>query len=207
MPGAFDLNEQQSDVDSKLTAGLERLSQALRVMLWDEAKREGLSPIQVQILVHLRYHTAEERRVGALAKRFDLTKPTISDAVKTLEAKGLVRRTIDPQDARASILKLTGAGATMTQEVERWAERAKTALAYLDSDAKQETLLLVMSLIEKLQDAGVITVARMCKTCRFLETNADTDTPFYCGLLEQPLRQPDLRVDCPEHEVSPATTP
>ena len=203
MPGVFDLSEQHGDVDSKLTAGLERLAQALRVMLWDEAKREGLSPIQVQILVHLKYHAAEERRVGALAAHFDLTKPTVSDAVKALDTKGLIQRTADPRDARASVLTLSETGKAVAQRAEQWAEPARDTLAHLDTDAKQDTLLLVMSLIEKLQEAGVITVARMCLTCRFLETNPRAAAPYYCGLLERPLREPDLRIDCPEHEGSP----
>lgn len=202
MSGVFDLNYQHDDVDSKLTAGFERLSQALRVMLWDEAKREGLSPIQVQTLVQLKYHGVEERRVSALAARFDLTKPTVSDAVKALEAKGLVKRTVDSQDARAFILELTEAGAEVTHKVERWAERTRAALANLDSEAKQDTLLLVMSLIETLQGMGVITVARMCKTCRFLRVDSQGDTPYYCALLEQPLHRGSLRVDCPEHKAA-----
>ena len=41
------------DVDSKLVAALERIGQALRVQTWDKAKRHGLSPTQLQLLLRL----------------------------------------------------------------------------------------------------------------------------------------------------------
>jgi hypothetical protein len=61
------------DVDSKIAVGLERLAQAFRVLAWDRAKANGLSPTQLQILVYLRHHPERERRVSALARAFDLT--------------------------------------------------------------------------------------------------------------------------------------
>jgi len=41
------------DVDAKLVAALERVGQALRVQMWDKAKRHGLSPTQLQVLLRL----------------------------------------------------------------------------------------------------------------------------------------------------------
>ncbi len=182
MPGVFDLNEQHEDIDSKLIVSLERLAQALRVMVWEVAKQEGLSPIQAQVLIHLRYH--QNCRLSDLAKRFDLTKATLSDAVKTLEAKALLERRTDLEDARASYLKLTSQGKKVVQSIERWAERAKGGLIGIDQKTKQETLLLVMQIIENLQNAGVMSVARMCTTCRFLVQ----EPSYYCRLLNKPLK-------------------
>jgi hypothetical protein len=60
----------------------------------------------------------------------------------------------------------------------------------------------LMRLISALQGAGVITVARMCVSCRFFrpDTRPRSVSPHYCALLDLPLSGADLRTDCPEHE-------
>jgi hypothetical protein len=60
----------------------------------------------------------------------------------------------------------------------------------------------LMRLISTLQGAGVITVARMCVSCRFFRPDAHSgsSSPHHCTLLRLPLSGADLRTDCPEHE-------
>ena len=200
MADVFNLDKQHDDVDSKLIVGFERLSQALRVLLWDKAKQEKLSPIQVQILTYLNYNRSAERRLNKLATRFDLTKSTISDAVKALESKGLVKRTPDSHDARAFYLQLTSKGKKLVQKVEIWSDHIKEVLSELNSQTKEEILLFIMGLIEKLQSAGIINIARMCRTCQFLNVTPNRSEPYYCNFLEKPLRKEGLRIDCPEHQ-------
>ncbi len=76
----FDPSEQNIDLDKKIVAGLERLSQVFRALLWDHAKAYNLSPIQIQLLIFIRYHRPEHNSVSYLAGEFSVTKPTISDA-------------------------------------------------------------------------------------------------------------------------------
>ena len=47
----FDLEHQNSNIESKIIVSLERLSQAFRVLLWNESKAFSLSPIQIQIMI------------------------------------------------------------------------------------------------------------------------------------------------------------
>lgn len=58
----FDLSHQNLTVDSKIVAALERISQAFRVLLWNESKELSLSPIQIQVLIFLLYHSDEKER-------------------------------------------------------------------------------------------------------------------------------------------------
>ena len=62
------------------------------MLLQEKAQGRGVSPIKARFLVHLLHHGDELGRVGHLAKEFGLSRATVSDAVSTLEAKGLVRR-------------------------------------------------------------------------------------------------------------------
>jgi hypothetical protein len=47
----FDLKHQNENTDSRIIAAMERISQAYRVLLWNESKELSLSPIQIQILI------------------------------------------------------------------------------------------------------------------------------------------------------------
>ena len=90
---AFNPDQQNNDLASKTVAALERISQVYRLLLWDHAKDLGLSPIQIQLLIFVGHHKAALCNVSYLAKEFNVTKPTISDAVRVLFQKGTIEKT------------------------------------------------------------------------------------------------------------------
>jgi DNA-binding MarR family transcriptional regulator len=200
--GAFDPSSQHGDVDKKIVAALERLSQAYRVLLQEEAQGRGLSPIQARFLVHLLHHGDELGRVGRLAEEFGLSRATVSDAVRTLEAKGLVRRESWPRDGRVATLRLTPAGEEGAVRLSGWADVVEEQLGSFAPEEKEAAMRFLMRLISALQGAGVITVARMCVACRFFRPDAHPGSAsrHHCALLDLPLSGADLRTDCPEHE-------
>lgn len=205
MGSIFEPSTQHGDVDAKIVASLERLSRVFQLLLRERAREHGLSPIQTQFLVHLLFHDLELRRVGRLAREFELTRATVSDAVAALERKGLVRREPWPDDGRVATLRLTPAGKALAGELSTWAEVIRERLALVPEDEKEIVVRFLMGLVSSLQRSGVITVARMCVTCRFFrpDVRPGGDSPHHCALLDAPLAVSDLRVDCPEHE--PAT--
>lgn len=198
----FDVAHQHASVDRKLVAALERVGQAFRVLLWDKAKVHGLSPIQIQCLIYIRYHSSEWARVGHLAQAFDMTPATISDAISILVAKGLLIKTRSPQDGRVFVLSLTPEGIRLTAELDDWATPLLPILDRFSEIEKGTALHVLLTLIEALQSRQTLSVARLCTTCRFFERNAhpDTASPHYCHLLNQALSPASLRLDCPEHE-------
>ena len=205
MESVFEPSSQHGDVDNKIVASLERLSQAFRILLREEAQEHGLSPIQAQFLVYLLFHAVELRRVGQLAKEFDLTRATVSDAVGSLEKKGLIYREPWPEDKRIVTLKLTPAGENLAKELSTWANTIKDHLSQFPPEEKEIVMRFLMRLIASLQRSGIVTVARMCVTCRFFRRDAHPteDSLHHCALLDVPLSGSDLRVDCPEHELAP----
>jgi DNA-binding MarR family transcriptional regulator len=52
----------------------------------------------------------EGTRIGELARRAGVTKQSMAEATASLEAKGFVRRSADPSDARAKLVVLTDDG-------------------------------------------------------------------------------------------------
>ncbi len=202
MDSVFEPSSQHGDVDKKVVAALERLSQAFRGLLQEEAQRQNLSPIQARFLVHLLHHGDELGRVGRLAAEFGLSRATVSDAVGTLEAKGLVRREPWPRDGRVATLRLTPEGEEVAVGLSGWADIVEEQLVSFAPGEKEAMMRLLMRLISALQGAGVITVARMCVSCRFFKPDAHqkSGSPHHCALLDMPLSGADLRTDCPEHE-------
>jgi len=203
------VNRQEEDdaVDERITAALERLARAQQVALRRAAGRHGLSAIQAQTLLHLRPGGGPpgRARVSHLAREFDVTKATVSDAVASLVAKGLLRRET-ARDGRVATLVLTPQGLRLASQLADWAAPFTAALGSLPEGSQEPLLSSLMSLIEALQQLGVITVARMCTTCRFFERDRYDDplAPHRCALLRKRLATASLRVDCPEHE--PATS-
>ena len=78
----FDLNFQNRNIDGRIVAALERISQAFRVLLWQESKDFSLSPIQIQVLIFLLHHSIDIFKVSYIADEFNLYKATINVIVK-----------------------------------------------------------------------------------------------------------------------------
>jgi DNA-binding MarR family transcriptional regulator len=202
LSSVFDPSAQHGDVDSKVVAALERLGEAFRLLLREKAQEHGLSPIQARFLVYLLHHGVELRRVSQLAREFGLTQATVSDAVDSLEAKGFIGREPWPADRRVVTLRLTPEGELLAAELSAWADPIREHLRNSSPGESEVVMRFLMELIGSLQRSGVITVARMCVTCRFFQPDIhpDADSPHHCGLLDVPLAGSDLRIDCPEHE-------
>lgn len=188
----FDLDQQNQSLEAKITAGLERLSQVFRVLLWEKAKSYGLSPIQIQLLIFICYHSREKTTVSYLAKEFGLTKPTISDAVKTLLQKGLIEKQTDISDSRSYTIALTTSGVELVAATENYTDPLQNLLAQTAAD-KENLWQSITAIIHGLNRAGIIEVQRSCYNCKHYVSNAN-----YCGLLKVALAPKDIRLDCAE---------
>ncbi len=196
----FDLNHQNQTTESKITASLERIAQAFRVLLWQESKEFSLSPIQIQVLIFLYYHSDEKRKISYLADEFNMTKATISDTVKTLESKNLITKEHEPHDTRSYIIHLTQKGKDIAQRTSLFTKEIRTPIDKLYQDDKETLLLSLFDIIRHLNKSGVITIQRMCMTCAYYQPS-DNGQNHFCKLLNQNLHATDLRIDCPEHEI------
>lgn len=194
----FDLDFQNTSVESRIIASLERISQAFRVLLWQESMEYSLSPIQVQVLVFLLHHSEEKRKVSYLADEFNMTKATISDSIKSLEQKHLIKKDYEPNDTRSFIIHLTNRGKDIANKASLFAQQLQAPIEQLHNDDKENLLLSLIAIIHHLNKAGIITIQRMCFTCSYFQTS-DNGQKHFCQLLNQQLQTTELRVDCPEH--------
>lgn len=194
----FNPEHQADNTASKVVAALERLSEAFRVLLWHEAKQHGLSPIQVQILTFLLHYPEKLKTVTHLASHFNMTKATISDAIKTLESKDLLKRKADVYDNRSHTLLLTKAGKVIAKKVEKFAHPMQGSVNAIPSEKQANLLEQLMNLIQDLNHQLIITPQRMCFNCQYYEQKGKAQ--HYCHLVGFSLKAGDLRLDCPEFE-------
>jgi len=195
---SFNLNEQNQQIESRIVVALERISEAFRVLLWNESKENSLSPIQIQILIFIYFHSLEKCKVGYLADEFNMTKATISDSVKILLSKELVTKETDPNDTRSFSISLTNEGKKIAKKASLFASSIEQPIEKLTHEQKKIMLSGLLKLIYDLNKSGVITIQRMCFTCSNYQLEKDI---HYCKLLKSQLAESELRIDCPEHEL------
>lgn len=193
----FNLDFQNSDMSSKIVSGLERLSAAFRVLLWEYAKVLGLSPIQIQILIFIAYHDESNCNVSQLAKEFNLTKPTISDAVRVLDKKGLIAKITSPLDKRAYSIALSKEGNAMVKKTEHFAQPIHGLTKKIGKEEQEQFFKTLSKIISGLNQQGILSVQRTCHGCRFFEKKGSQS---YCTLMKKILLEEDIRLDCKEFE-------
>ena len=194
----FNIEHQQTNLSSKIVVGLERISEVFRVLLWEHAKANGLSPIQIQILVFIANDKAEYCTVSYLASEFNITKPTISDAIKALEKKKLIEKDYSSSDSRSYTVFLSEKGKSVVFQTEHFANPIKDQLSVIDNVDLDQLYLTITQLIYGLNRSGVLTVQRMCYACKF---HSKTENGHFCNYLNTELQHSDIRIDCPEFEV------
>jgi DNA-binding MarR family transcriptional regulator len=181
----------------KIVAALERISQAFRVLLCQQAGLMGLSPIQVQLLLFIRFHLPRYCTVSYLAREFGLTKATVSDSVKVLAVKGFVSRQAQPGDGRSRILGLTATGKELAEKVSDFAGPLSGPVGTLPAPQQEALLQNLTTVIGQLARTGILRTPRMCFSCRFHSRDAGRS---YCQLLGEEHLPAQLRLDCTEHQ-------
>jgi len=195
---SFHLTEQNQKIESRIVVALERISEAFRVLLWNESKENSLSPIQIQILIFIYFHSLEKCKVGYLADEFNMTKATISDSVKILLSKELVTKETDPIDTRSFSLSLTYEGKKIAKKASLFASSIEQPIEKLTQEQKTIMLNGLLKLIYDLNKSGIITIQRMCFSCSNYQLEKGV---HYCKLLKSQLAENELRIDCPEHKL------
>ncbi len=195
----FNLNHQEQELSAKITVGLERISEAFKVLLWEKAKNYGLSPIQIQILIFIANHKIDYCNVSYLAKEFNVTKPTVSDAIKVLNQKGLIIKTYSSEDSRRYNIVLSDNGKTMVGHTEQFAFPLQQQINRLNRNELNDLFNALSKVIYQLNKTGILTVQRTCFACKYYSKEQQS---HYCNLLQKTLFDHTIRIDCNEFEMA-----
>lgn len=205
-PSLSDPGDRQESAAVKLALGLFRIGQALSHARGLAAAGQGVSPLQLQILIDLHAKAAGAVTAAELARRHGITAPSMSDSLAGLARRRLIVRRVGEGDARRRVLELSPRGRALAQRALDELDRLVGVCADMPREQRDQALSTAVDLIARFNELGWIQADRMCTTCRFFERERSPDSarPHFCRLIERPLGAADLRVDCPEHHPKPA---
>src|SRR6202789_1147289 len=123
-----------------------RMDASLNLVLEDE----GVTAFEALILAAIFFEKRGEIKPSALAEAFQTTRGNVSHCISSLEAKGLVERKIDPEDARAVQLVLRPQGRRRAARVVGILDRMQRQFEEGIGAAKLEAMLEQMSAVEEL---------------------------------------------------------
>ena len=190
----------------RITQGLLRLSTAMRSQAWDWAEGVGLTPTQGEILMLLLQRKGP-LRLGEIARETALTAATTSDAVSTLETKGLLEKRRALDDGRALAVRLTARGRAAAKNALHWPSFLSRATVALHTDERAAFYRSLIKMIRQMQMGGEMPLHRMCVSCTHFEPSSKPKkTPHHCALLSLSLADTDLRLDCSVHEEANLST-
>lgn len=118
----------------------------------------------------------------------------------------MTRRAGQPDTRRVAVVPTTR-GVDVAGRLQGWDRPLRDALTIaatvdLAAATPQAAMLdQALATIAALQRAGVISVARTCRGCRFFDTTSPAATSYWCRLLDQPLQPATLRTECAEYEA------
>jgi DNA-binding MarR family transcriptional regulator len=112
----------------------ERLGALVQQSVRDDAARQGLLPIHIQVLHYLAQANRYSDLPIAIAEYFGITRGTVSQTLAVLERKGLLTKEPDSRHGKRVHLKLTPAGEVALKE--SWADRVERAMQALPIEAE-----------------------------------------------------------------------
>jgi len=172
----------------------------MRSQAWEWAEGAGLTPTQGEILVLLMQRKGP-MRLGEIARETALTAATTSDAVSTLETKGLVEKRRALDDGRALAVRLTSRGRTAAKRAAQWPDFLSKAVGTLREEEQAVFYRTLLKTIHQLEAQDTIPAHRMCLSCsHFQPSKNPKKTPHHCALLDLNMADTDLRLDCSVHE-------
>jgi DNA-binding MarR family transcriptional regulator len=91
--------------------------QSVRERIYEGVLQAGYTDLSRAHVLLFRWPTIDGLRPSELAARNQLSRQTINDLLSDLEKRGYLKRTPDPTDGRARIVRLTERGWDLTQQI------------------------------------------------------------------------------------------
>lgn len=181
---------------SHIAALIERLGR----LTVSESHSHGLKPVQWEVLRYLDRANRFSNTAMAVTAYLGLTKGTVSQSIKSLEAKGLVRKQADPHDRRNVRLFLTAAARRLLARDPML--ELEAAAAQLASPARRKLTQSLEQLLSRRLAARDRRAFGVCRECRYFARHHPQGAPHRCQLLEETLTEPDASFICYEQVAS-----
>lgn len=190
----------------QVATAIEQLAALVRAQSWRQDGTPALPPAQAAVLRMLDGAGAG-LRAGAIAGRLGVSPASVSDTLSALEAKGWIERRPDPDDRRATRVRLARTGRRLAARLQHPGRGLGALLGALDEPDLAALLRATQLLVHEAQRQGLATGLRTCLGCSHFRPYATglADRPHLCTFVGQPFGDAELRTDCAEH--APASPP
>lgn len=163
-------------------------------LLSREAHANDLQPVQWEALRYLDRANRFSKTAAAVTAYLGLTKGTVSQTLKALETKGLIRKQVVREDRRSKRLVVTSKGqrcllkdplSATTVALAGLPQRTQSALRQ-----GLEELLIARLDAQDRQPFG------QCRDCMYFSNQHPEGKPHYCSLLKEQLSNSDAEAIC-----------
>jgi len=181
---------------------IERLGNLVRADVRAVCNEYGVRPVQLEALGFLTQCNRYSDTPQAVAEYLGLTKGTVSQTLKILEKKGLLRKQSDNRDKRLVHLKPTARGRRLVERAVP-AEALTLGIENLSMSESQVAVESLRTLLRSIQKVNCLKSFAPCNTCRF---NKKRQGSYFCELTQEPLTEQDIVLLCREHQYPVAVT-
>jgi DNA-binding MarR family transcriptional regulator len=129
---------------------ISRTARRLDALLTRILRNEEVTFFEALVLAAIFFEKKRGIKPSELAETFHTTRGNVSHCISSLEAKGLVRRRIDPEDARAFQLTLQPAGRKRAARVVGILDQMQNRFEQIMKTAGVEEMLRQMFIVESL---------------------------------------------------------
>lgn len=183
--------------DPNLYVLIERIGSLLRSEIRKNAAELGLQPVHIQALDYLSRCNRYSDTLVAVRDYLGATKGTVSQTLKVLEKKSLIRKINDKGDRRIIHLKISKLGEQILLTLLP-PSSFRMADDQISPQARADLTRLLMEVLRKLQFANQSKTFGVCKTCGYFQT---VGSNYRCGITKEVLSTDDSERICWEHST------
>lgn len=193
---------EHADRPARLLESIACLARLAQGELRARATELGLQLVHLQALAYLARANRYSNTAVALTEFLGTSKGTVSQSLRLLQEKGLIRRSADASDRRVVRLSLTARGQKALDALgfaTAW-DGAIAALSAAQAAAADEALTGALRALQK--STGSLSFG-VCRSCDHFRREAAEE--FRCGLTGEPLSAQDSALICREHRLASVT--
>ena len=177
---------------------VERLAELQKVGTRQAVASIGLQPVQLEVLNYLSSCNKYSDTPMAVTEYLGQTKGTVSQTIKSLQAKGMVEKIADNNDKRISHVVLTTLGHKVLKE--SIPTKLFVDACQVLSDQQQDNIATELTqLIAAIIQSSEMKTFGVCQSCRY--NGKQDDGSYYCNLVKAPLTNDEILLICKEHQL------
>ncbi len=180
------------DLENQIVYGIEKICRLHKAVIEEKAKRAGISSLQVEILKFI--YDGKGESLTEISGEFELSKATVSEAIKKLLEKGFLNRIRSKIDLRKQVLKLTEKGVLLIEELKLREHSIFHFFKEFDEENQHIFLNILKNILFKVSQSGLSKRIIFCFECKNF-SKVDNEN-FYCLVHKKEFPIEEVRLNC-----------